>query len=165
MKEFIEIPIPNGTLTIKMTALPAPGADLKKILRMANEAGVDAASTSLAWVQALTESAERGFQIYEQEQKNTLQLFHETDKQRDKDRAELKAMKDKKRYAQEIKILKQNIKDETRRLQDLRDARAQELRARNDYLRQMDYLKRNKELIEKWQDQKRQRSLTSLTEE
>lgn len=63
MKEFIEIPIPNGMLTIKMAALPAPGADLKKILRMANEAGVDAASTSLAWIQVLTESAERGFQL------------------------------------------------------------------------------------------------------
>ena len=160
MTEYIEICFPGGCLTFLPGLLPAPAAQLRTILKWAEEANVDAVGPIKEWLEYMHEGFQKEIERWEKSQLETLDIFWEKSAQRDKDRAMLKSFKDKDRYEQESKILRENIKAETTAMQNLRDRRADEIAARKIYERALKQLDRNKELIRQWEEQRKPTSPT-----
>lgn len=160
MTEYIEICYPGGCLTFLPGLLPAPAAQLRTILKWAEEADVDAVGPIKEWAEAKHEELQKEAEKWEKRQLESLDLFWEKSAQRDKDRALLKSFKDKDRYEQEAAILRENIKDETAAMQRLRDCRADEIAARKMYERALKQLDKNKELIRQWEEQRKPTSPT-----
>lgn len=162
MKESMTINYGPGILTILPEFIPAPAGMIRKTLKWAEQSGVDdAVETMLEWCAFQKDVAQRGYALYDKEQKETLQLIEKEYQRRVDDRALLQRVKDKK--SQEASIIRTNIHSGTCRLRDLGDARRKELSARNSYQHAIDYIERNEELIKRWEDQKKRKSLTSPT--
>lgn len=163
MAEYIEIYFPGGCLTFLPGLLPAPAAQLRTVLKWADESGTDTVGILKEWLDLRKEQLQEKYSTYDEQQRNTLQRFFETSKQRDADRELLKSYRGKERYRLERPIIKENIKDATRRMQDLRVLRADEISMMSSIMREIKQLDRNKELIKRWEDQKKRKSLTSPT--
>lgn len=162
MKEAMIINYGPGVMTLLPDFIPAPASMIRKTLKWAEESDVDdATDTLLDWCAFQKDAARRGYALYEKEQNETLRLIEKEYQKRAEERALLKRTKDKK--SQEANIIRANIEEGTRRLNNLGDARRKELSARNEYHRVIDYIERNEELIKRWEDQKKRKSLTSPT--
>ena len=160
MTEYIEICFPNGYITLLPGMLPAPAAQLRTILKWAEEANVDAVGPIKEWLEVRKEELQKAAEKWEKMQFETLQRFFDVSKQRDADRGLLRSYRGKDRYKAERPIVKQNIEDATRQMQKLRDLRSDELNARNEILREIKQLDRNKELIRQWEEQRKPTSPT-----
>ena len=162
MKESMIINYGPGVMTLLPDFIPAPASMIRKTLKWAEESDVnDATNTLLEWCAFQKDVAQRGYALYDKEQKETLRLIEKEFQRRADDRALLQRVKDKK--SQEANIIRTNIQDGTRRLHDLGEARRKELSARNSYQHAIDYIERNEELIKRWENQKKRKSLTSPT--
>ena len=160
MAEYLQIFYPGGSLTLSPGLLPAPAADLRKILKWADESETDAVGILKEWLEVRKEELQKAAEKWEKAQFETLQRFFDVSKQRDADRGLLRSYRGKDRYKAERPIVKQNIKDATRQMQKLRDLRSDELNARNEILREIKQLDRNKELIRQWEEQRKPTSPT-----
>lgn len=146
MKESMIINYGPGVMTLLPDFIPAPASMIRKTLKWAEESDVnDATNTLLEWCAFQKDVAQRGYALYDKEQKETLRLIEKEFQRRADDRALLQRVKDKK--SQEANIIRTNIQDGTRRLHDLGEARRKELSARNSYQHAIDYIERNEELI------------------
>ena len=163
MKESIVIRYGPGVMTLAPDFIPAPAADLRRVLKWAAQSGVsDVAEILLEWCAFQRDAAQRGYALYEKEQTQTLQRIEQNMVLRRSERELLQRIKDKK--SMDADIIRGNINDRTRKIQGLADCRRRELSARNGYLRTIDYIKRNEELIKRWEDQRKRISLTSPTD-
>lgn len=160
MAEYLQIFYPGGSLTLLPGLLPAPAADLRKILKWADESETDAVGILKEWLDLRKEQLQEKYSTYDEQQRNTLQRFFEVSKQRDADRELLKSYQGKERYKLERPIVKENIKDATRRMQDLRVLRADEISMMSSIMREIKQLDRNKELIRQWEEQRKPTSPT-----
>ena len=160
MAEYLQIFYPGGSLTLLPGLLPAPAADLRKILKWADESETDTVGILKEWLDLRKEQLQEKYHVYDEQQKNTLQRFFETSKQRDADRELLKSYRGKEWYKPERPIIKENIKDATRRMQDLRVLRADEISMMSSIMREIKQLDRNKELIRQWEEQRKPTSPT-----
>ena len=160
MAEYLQIFYPGGSLTLSPGLLPAPAADLRKILKWADESETDAVGILKEWLDLRKEQLQEKYSTYDEQQRNTLQRFFEVSKQRDADRELLKSYQGKERYKLERPIVKENIKDATRRMQDLRVLRADEISMMSSIMREIKQLDRNKELIRQWEEQRKPTSPT-----
>ena len=160
MAEYLQIFYPGGSLTLLPGLLPAPAADLRKILKWADESETDTVGILKEWLDLRKEQLQEKYHVYDEQQKNTLQRFFETSKQRDADRELLKSYRGKEGNKPERPIIKENIKDATRRMQDLRVLRADEISMMSSIMREIKQLDRNKELIRQWEEQRKPTSPT-----
>ena len=143
----------RSRLVLFPTFLPAPQADLRKVLRYADQTGEteEVCRTFLQNADHLSMSYSERAARYDAEQLKTLGIMQTVMQERDEARARLKAEKDP--------GVKEAIKDSvpklTKRIQDLGEARRSELRAKIDYERDLEKLKKNREVIEAWQNRRK----------
>ena len=136
-------------LTLHPEFLPAPKADLRRVLRYAERTGEisDVVQGLLENADDWIERCETGREIYDEEQRKTLGLLQDAHGKRDAARALCKKEKD----PEARKIIRANILELSERIRALGDARRSGLRAKIDYERRIRALKGNKEVLETWQ--------------
>lgn len=153
MTESMTIQIPGGTLTVLPAFLPAPASDIARLCRWAAAEGIDAAPVLLEWADLRRKELRQAYDTLELQQLDLLTRIRTEEQIREKDRRELRGIRDRKRYAQEVKILRANIDERTDLLQELKSKRNIRIAERNQYQRLMQQLERNRGVIGKWQRQ------------
>lgn len=147
------IQIPGGTLTVLPAFLPAPASDVTRLCRWAAAEGLDGAAVLLEWAGLRRKELRQAYDTLELQQLDLLTRIRTEEQIREKDRRELRGIRDRKRYAQEVKILRANIDERTDLLQELKGKRNIRIAERNQYQRLMQQLERNRGVIGKWQRQ------------
>ena len=144
---------PGRRIALRPEFLPAPMAALRKVLQYADQTG-ETEEVCRAFLQnadhlstIYSEHAAR----YDSEQLKTLGIMQMVMRERDEARARLKTEKD----PSAKKAIKDSIPKLTKRIRDLGEARRSELRAKIDYERSLEKLKKNREVIEGWQSRRK----------
>lgn len=153
MKDVIIHFGPGRYIALRPEFLPAPMAALRKVLWYADQTGEieEVCRTFLQNADHLSTIYSEHAARYDAEQLKTLGIMQEAMQERDEARARLKAEKD----PSVKEAIKGSIPKLTKRIQDLGEARRSELRARIDYERDLEKLKKNREVIEAWQNRRK----------
>ena len=144
---------PGRYIALRPEFLPAPMAALRKVLRYADQTGEteEVCRTFLQNADHLSMSYSEHTARYDAEQLETLGIMQTVMQERDEARAHLKAEKD----PSVKEAIKDSIPKLTKRIRDLGEARRSELRAKIDYERDLEKLKKNREVIEAWQNRRK----------
>ena len=144
---------PGRRIALRPEFLPAPMAALRKVLRYADQTGEteEVCRTFLQNADHLSAIYSERAALYDSEQLKTLGILQTVMQERDAARARPKAEKDP--SAKEA--IKDSIPKLTKRIRDPGEARRSELRAKTDYERDLEKLKKNREVIEGWQSRRK----------